>query len=157
MEPVQTVTIEVPFTIRKRGGRKQVITPDGASAWTSSRARIDSTMIKAIARGFRWRKLLETGVYGTIEEIAAAEKINPSYVSRVLRLTLLAPAIVESILDGWQPAEITLAGLMRPCAVEWNCQGGILRSDARQSSPSCLSGHRLSQGSPPNRDSVLGQ
>ena len=122
MEPVQTVTIEVPFTIRKRGGRKQVITPDGASAWASPRARIDNTMIKAIARGFRWRKLLEMGVYGTIEEIAAAEKINPSYVSRILRLTLLAPSIVEAILDGRQPAEMTLAALMEPFAVAWREQ-----------------------------------
>ena len=122
MEPVQTVTIEVPFTIRKRGGRKQVITPDGSSAWVSPRARIDSTMIKAIARGFRWRKLLETGVYGTIDEIAKAEKINPSYVSRVLRLTLLAPSIVESILDGRQSAEMTLAALMEPFPVGWREQ-----------------------------------
>ena len=79
-------------------------------------------MIKAIARGFRWRKLLETGVYGTIDEIATAEKINPSYVSRVLRLTLLAPAIVESILDGRQPAEMTLAVLMEPFSVGWREQ-----------------------------------
>ncbi|MBM3950793.1 MAG: Rrf2 family transcriptional regulator [Rhodospirillales bacterium] len=122
MESVQTVTIDVPFTIRKRGGRKQVITPDGASPWGSPRARIDSTMIKAIARGFRWRKLLETGIYGTVEEIAKAEKINPSYVSRVLRMTLLAPAIVESILDGRQPAEMTLAVLMKPFPVGWREQ-----------------------------------
>ena len=122
MAPVQTVTVEVPFTIRKRGGRKQVITPDGASAWVSPRTRIDSTMIKAIARGFRWRKLLETGVYGTIEEIAAAEKINSSYVSRLLRMTLLAPDIVEAILDGRQPAEMTLAVLMQPFAVAWEEQ-----------------------------------
>lgn len=122
MEPVETVTVEVPFTIRKRGGRKRVITPDGASAWVSPRARIDSTMIKAIARGFRWRKLLETGVYGTIEEIAKAEQINPSYVSRVLRMTLLAPSIVEAILDGRQPAEMTLAGLMEPFPVSWSEQ-----------------------------------
>ena len=122
MAPVQTVTVEVPFTIRKRGGRKQVITPDGASAWVSPRTRIDSTMIKAIARGFRWRKLLETGVYGTIEEIAAAEKINSSYVSRLLRMTLLAPDIVEAILDGRQPAEMTLAGLMAPFPVSWSMQ-----------------------------------
>ena len=122
MAPVQTVTVEVPFTIRKRGGRKQVITPDGASAWVSPRVRIDSTMIKAIARGFRWRKLLETGVYGTIEEIAAAEKINSSYVSRLLRMTLLAPDIVEAILDGRQPTEMTLAGLMAPFAVVWGEQ-----------------------------------
>src|SRR5450759_4651772 len=58
-------------------------------------------------RAFRWRKLLETGVYATVEEIAAAEKINSSYVSRVLRLTLLAPTIVEAVLDGRQPAEMT--------------------------------------------------
>ena len=128
MAPVQTFTVEVPFTIRKRGGRKQVITPDGASAWVSPRARIDSTMIKAIARGFRWRKLLETGVYGTIEEIAAAEKINSSYVSRLLRMTLLAPDIVDAILDGRQPAEMTLAVLMAPFAVEWNYQRAYFSS-----------------------------
>ena len=122
MEPVETVTVEVPFTIRKRGGRKQVIIPDGASAWVSPRTRIDSTIIKAIARGFRWRKLLETGVYGTIEEIAAAERINSSYVSRLLRMTLLAPSIVEEILDGRQPTKVTLAVLMRPFPVAWEEQ-----------------------------------
>jgi hypothetical protein len=74
-------------------------------------------MFKALARGFRWRKLLETGVYGTIEEIAAAEKINSSYVSRLLRMTLLAPAMVEEILDGQQPAEMTLTVLIVPFAV----------------------------------------
>ena len=76
-------------------------------------------MIKAIARGFRWRRLLETGVYGTLEEIAAAEKINPSYVSRLLRTTLLAPEVVEAILDGRQPADMTLALLMQPLGVLW--------------------------------------
>ena len=76
-------------------------------------------MIKAISRGFRWRKLLETGVYGTLEEIAAAEKINPSYVSRLLRTTLLAPEIVEAILNGRQPADMTLALLMQPFGVLW--------------------------------------
>ena len=85
-------------------------------------------MIKAIARGFRWRKLLETGVYGTIDEIAKAEKINPSYVSRVLRLTLLAPTIVEAILDGRQPAEMTLAALMEPFPVGWREQKRIFLS-----------------------------
>jgi len=68
------------------------------------------------------RKLLETGVFATVEEIAAAEKINASYVGRVLRLTLLAPDIVEAILDGRQPAGLTLAALMRPFAVGWRGQ-----------------------------------
>ncbi|MBM3952655.1 MAG: hypothetical protein FJ311_14530 [Rhodospirillales bacterium] len=117
----RTLTVRVPFTLRKRGGRKLVVAPEGAT-WGAPHPRVDSTMIKAIARGFRWRKLLETGVYGTIDEIAKAEKINPSYVSRVLRLTLLAPAIVESILDGRQPAEMTLAALMEPFPVGWREQ-----------------------------------
>ena len=79
-------------------------------------------MVKAIARGFRWREQLENGTHATIAEIAAAEKINESYVGRVLRLTLLAPDIVEAILSGRQPAEMTLAVLMRPFSVRWKEQ-----------------------------------
>jgi hypothetical protein len=68
----QTVTVAVPFAIRKRGGRKIVITPDGATAVPAPRANIDSAMLKALARGFRWRKLLEAGEFLTLEELAAA-------------------------------------------------------------------------------------
>ena len=75
--------------------------------------------MKAIARAFRWQKLLETGRYATIKEIARAEKINPSYVSRVLRLTLLAPATVEAILDGRVSTGPTLAEAMIPFPVSW--------------------------------------
>ncbi|WP_173934276.1 hypothetical protein [Chelativorans sp. Marseille-P2723] len=115
------ITVHVPLTFAKRGGRKQIVLPDATSSW-APRARIDNTMVKAIARGFRWRKQLETGVYTTIEEVAAAEKINTSYVSRVMRLTLLAPSIIEAILDGRQGPEITLAKLMKPFPVEWERQ-----------------------------------
>jgi hypothetical protein len=76
-------------------------------------------MVKAIARAFRWRKMLENGTHATIAEIAAAEKINESYVGHVLRLTLLAPELVEAVLAGRQPRRMTLATLMRPFAVEW--------------------------------------
>ena len=112
-------TIKVPFAVRKRGGRKLVLAPDGDDRRARPAPHVDNAMVKAIARGFRWQKMLETGVYGTIKEIAKAEKINPSYVSRVLRLTLLAPDIVEAILDGRQPVEMTLAVLMEPFPVEW--------------------------------------
>jgi hypothetical protein len=67
--------------------------------------------------------MLEGGECATIREIAAAEKINESYVGRVLRLTLLAPDFVEAILDGRQPAQVTLAVLMRPFAVGWGSSG----------------------------------
>jgi hypothetical protein len=117
-----TITVHVPLIFAKRGGRKQIVLPDGTSSWAPPRARVDNTMVKAIARGFRWRKLLETGVHATVEDIAAAEKINDSYVSRVLRLTLLAPALIEAILDGRQGPEVTLATLMKPFPVEWERQ-----------------------------------
>ena len=118
----QAVTATVPFAIRKRGGRTLVITPDGVTSAPAPRTRIDSTLLKALARGFRWRKLLETGHFATIQEIAKAENINPSYISRVLRLTLLAPAIVEAILAGTQPAGLTRAKVMQPFLMEWQCQ-----------------------------------
>ena len=118
----QTVTVTVPFTIRKRGGRKLVVTPDGVEAVLTPRARVDSALLKALARGFRWRKLLETGHFATIEEIAKAENINPSYISRVLRLTLLAPEIVEAILAGTQPPGLTMARAMQPFPLEWRHQ-----------------------------------
>ena len=118
----RTLTVSVPMTFTKRGGRKLVISPDGAPSWAPLRRRVDNATIKALARAFRWRKLMETGAYGTVEEIAAAEKINASYVSRVLRLTLLAPDIVEAILDGRQPPEMTLAALMQPFPVAWGEQ-----------------------------------
>ena len=118
----QTTTVTVPFAIRKRGGKKLVITPDGTAATPAPRARVDSALLKALARGFRWRKLLETGDFSTIEEIADAENINPSYVSRVLRMTLLAPEIVEAILAGRQPEGLTMARAMQPFPWEWQHQ-----------------------------------
>jgi hypothetical protein len=127
--PGEVVRVHVPFSIRKRGGRKLVVVPAGAEA-VSERLRVDNAMVKALARAFRWRKLLETGAYGTIEELAAAEKINPSYVSRILRLTLLAPAIIEAVLDGRQPPELTLANMMQPLPLLWHEQQEIVAEGA---------------------------
>jgi len=121
------VTIKVPFAVRKRGGRKLVLAPDGAPVPTTA-PHIDSTLVKAIARAFRWQKMLETGRYATIKEIANAEKINPSYVSRVLRLTLLAPATVEAILEGRASEAPTLAEAMGVFPVVWAKQGDRRKS-----------------------------
>jgi hypothetical protein len=114
-EAAQTLTVVIPLQVKLRGGRKTMIT-NGVMA---VEARQDITLIKAVARAFRWRGMLESGAFATINELAAAEKINPSYVSRVLRLTLLAPKMVEAILDGRQPEGVTLPGLMEPFPVEW--------------------------------------
>ena len=119
----QVVTVSLPLSLRKRGGRKQVVAPEGSAPWLGCQARVDGTLVKALARAHRWQGLLESGRYGSIAELAAAERINPSYLARVLRLTLLAPAIVEAILDGrHDPERITLERLMRPIPVAWDEQ-----------------------------------
>jgi hypothetical protein len=120
-----SVTVHVPMTFSRRGGRKRVIAPDGQT-WMPSRTRIDNTIVKALARAFRWRRMLETGAVATVTEIAAKERINASYVSRVLRLTLLAPEIVEAILDGRQVPEMTLPVLMGPFPGGWDRQRATL-------------------------------
>lgn len=109
----RTLTVRVPLTFRKRGGHKQVVAPQGAT-WQAPRPQVDSTMIKALARAHRWKRLLESGQFGSIAELAEAEKINQSYLCRVVRLTLLTPDIVEVILDGRQPAGLQLDALLKP-------------------------------------------
>ena len=118
----QMLTVQIPLTVRRRGGRKVVIAPDGTEAPVIAATRINSTLVKALARAFRWRRMLESGVVSTVGEIAVREKINKSYVSRVLRLTLLGPEIVEAILDGRQPAGWCLPALLKPRPCRWDQQ-----------------------------------
>jgi hypothetical protein len=131
----RTITVRAPIAIRRRGGRKLVLAPDGANVTVAPVTRhIDNAMVKAIARAFRWREMLEDGTHATIAEIAAAEKINESYVGRVLRLTLLAPDIVETILAGRQPPGLQLDRLMKRFPALWPAQRSeLLRSTAMTS------------------------
>lgn len=119
----RSITVRVPISIRRRGGRRLVLAPDGRDISTAPVIRhIDSALVKAIARAFRWREMLENGDYSTVREIAAAEKISESYVGRVLRLTLLAPDIVEAILGGRQPMSIQLEDLLQRFPADWPAQ-----------------------------------
>ena len=120
----EAVTLHVPFRVVKRGGRKEMQLPNGASP----PRRTDNTLVKALARAFRWKRMLESGDFATIAELAEREGIVPSYMTRVLRLTLLAPDIVEAILDGKQRPLVTLVRVMEPFPVEWNDQLSSLRN-----------------------------
>jgi hypothetical protein len=117
----RTLTVRIPISFRRQGGRKQVLTPANAAQWTPP-VRVDSTLVKAIVRGHRWRDMLESGRYGSLRELAKAEKINESYLGRVLRLTLLSPAIVEKILAGKQPPGLDVAHLTQPLPLNWGEQ-----------------------------------
>ena len=129
MNDTSVITITIPMKLRKRGGRKFIVTPDGKEGhWAATRPRVDNALVKAIARGFRWRRMIEDGIYADMEELAKGEKIAASYVGGLLRLTLLAPDIIEMILDGRQPAELNLARLHRPWPIEWTEQRTVLLS-----------------------------
>jgi len=117
-----TVTLHVPFRLVKRGGRKEMQIPHGVRP----DRKADSTLVKALARAFRWKRMLESGDFATISDLAEREGIAPSYMTRVLRVTLLAPNIVEAILEGRQGAEVTLANLMDPFPMGWHEQGVVL-------------------------------
>jgi hypothetical protein len=117
-----STTVHVPMTFQRRGGRKQVVTPDGSPAWAPRPLSVDSTLVKALGRAFRWQRMLDSGTYGSVAELAKAERINASYVCRILRLTLLAPSIVEEAMNGTQSQAMALECLMRPFPTEWREQ-----------------------------------
>lgn len=127
----QTITVQVPLSIRRCPGRKTIVTPQGTScsAGAALPGRADPAMVKALARAFRWKRMLDKGLFTSISEIAAKEKIDRGYVGSILRLTLLAPDIVESILDGKQPEGLGLPVLLKPFPLEWHGQRLGLRHE----------------------------
>ena len=117
-----TITIRAPLSIRKRGGRKVVLSPDGSMLPGVPRqvtTTADPTLLKALGRAFRWQKLLDDGIYASISDIARAEKLDRTYVGDVLRLTLLAPSVVEAIVEGRQDEGVSLAAMMKAVPERW--------------------------------------
>ncbi len=118
MTAATSVTVRVTLAIRHRPGKKTVVTPmtDGVAPVTT---RADPALVKALARAFRYQRMLDQGLYASITEMAAAEKIERGYLGSLLRLTLLAPDVVGAILNGQQPAGLTLPGLLERWPLEW--------------------------------------
>jgi hypothetical protein len=118
----EAITLFIPLTFPKRGGRKAVVAPDGAEVAPLPQGDT------ALARAFRWQRMLDEGVHATLAGLAAAERVSPSHVSRLLRLTLLAPDIVEAVLDGRQPEGMRLEDLLAGFPVEWEGQATHLEA-----------------------------
>jgi hypothetical protein len=116
----------IPMTFRARAGKTVIVLPDGSRGVVRRGATIDNSMVKLIVRGFRWQRMLYEGKFTSIEDLSDAEKINPSYVSRVLRLAFLSPKVVQAILDGKQPAWLTMKDLLRPHPNNWPEQERVL-------------------------------
>jgi hypothetical protein len=121
----RTLTVHIPVTFRQRAGRKQILSPSGSALWVPA-PRVDSALLKAIVRAHRWREILESGKYASAAELAKAEKVNDSYLSRLLRLTLLSPEIVEAIVIGKQPTTMQVDDLLKPLPAQWPLQKSML-------------------------------
>jgi hypothetical protein len=121
----RTMVISIPISMRRTGGRKKVVTPANVPPWSPPPARIDDTMVKALARAHRWRGMLESKLFANLRDLARAEKINEVYLGRVLRLTLLSPTITETILSGQLSDDVALATLLKPFPVEWSKQEAV--------------------------------
>jgi hypothetical protein len=119
-----TVTVHVPMTFTVRGGRKTILS-DAVPA--PPQPRIDNALLKALARAHRWRRMIESDEYGSITDLARAEGVNQSYACRILRLSLLAPSIVTTILNGRLDSDVMLKQLMKPLPVRWEEQIAMLK------------------------------
>lgn len=125
MSAATSITVRVPLKIRRRPGRKTVVMPV-PTADTAIPTRADPALVKALARAFRYQKLLDEGQYASISEMAAAERIDRGYLGTLLRLTLLAPELVEAFLDGRQAPTVGLPALLGIFSPEWSAQRATL-------------------------------
>ena len=126
MRGATSVTVRVPLKIRRRPGRKTVVTPVQEGDEAAIPTRADPALVKALARAFRYQKLLDEGRYTSISDMATGEKIERGYLGALLRLRLLAPNLVEAILDGRQRDRVTLPRLLEALPADWFAQRDAL-------------------------------
>ncbi len=122
MSEAASITVRVPLAIRRRPGRKTVVTPVPRDTEVAVPSRADPALVKALARAFRYQRLLDEERYGSISEMVQAERIERGYLGSLLRLTLLAPDIVEAILDGRQPADLGPPRRLGAVPADWSGQ-----------------------------------
>ena len=127
------ITVHVPMTFKKRSGRKEIIVPAGLDSAGDSAPDYHEALVIAISRAHRWKKLLDEGKYGSVAEMARALKMDRYQMARMLRLTLLAPDIIEAILDGREPEGLSLDRLRQPMPMLWEEQRHVLMPAADES------------------------
>ncbi|TCT10529.1 hypothetical protein EDC22_10526 [Tepidamorphus gemmatus] len=115
------LSIRIPMMLRRRGGRKLVIVPDGLKT-SAPQPAFDPVLINALVRAHHWRREIESGEFRSASELAAHENLTDSFVARMLCLTLLAPDITQAILEGRHPKGLKLATLLRGMPLAWEEQ-----------------------------------
>lgn len=117
-----TLVIRIPMDLKRRGGRKEIIVPEGLPGSETGKEPAQEPLVTAVARAFYWQELVEDGKYGSITELARALDLDRRYVARTMDLTLLSPRLVEAIVDGDEPSGLSLEGLRKGFPLEWQEQ-----------------------------------
>ena len=126
----KSLVVRIQMRFQRRGGRKRIVAPDGSELAPATKPQPDGTLVKGLARAWRWQRMLGKGVYTSVSDIGDAENISKSYVSRILRLALMAPDLVEAILEGQRGSALMLNQLERPLPASWEEQRTLLKPRA---------------------------
>jgi hypothetical protein len=115
------IIVHIPMTLKVRGGRKEIILPDGLApeGTPAEKTAVQLPLVIAVARAFRWKAFIESGRYRSIDDLARAVNMDSSYVGRILRLTLLAPDIIMKIHEGQEPSGLSLGMLTKALPLDW--------------------------------------
>jgi len=124
------ILIRIPMRFKKRGGRIEIIAPEGLDSAFSDGASVQQPIVTALARAKRWQEMLDAGDVASVTDLAERLNVDRSYASRILRLNLLAPDIVEAILTGRDPSGLSLAKLTQTLPVLWHEQREMFGFDA---------------------------
>ncbi len=112
------IVVRIPVRFYRRNGRQMVLTR-GDHGQTSPDRETNGSLVSALAKAYRWQEQLESGEYTSFEDLAAGNGVDRTYVGRILRLTSLAPGIVERVLDGDEPEGISLRRLQKGVPAVW--------------------------------------
>lgn len=116
-----TINVHIPISFKRHGGRRYILAPDAiAEAYTPPKEY--APILKAVAQAFHWKEMIDNGEVSSAHDLATKIKVNESYMARVLRLSLLAPDIIEALVEGRQPKQLTLLDLFKPIPQDWNEQ-----------------------------------
>jgi len=116
------IELTAPVAFRRRGVEMRLVLPR-----QNDRSRCDPTLIKAIARGRAWFEELAAGRARSLRELAERDSITRRYVRRLVDLAFLCPELVEAILQGRQPVELTATRLTElDLPLDWTDQRRLL-------------------------------
>ena len=116
------LVVSVPLKLKKRAGRKEVILPDAFGDGNLARTPHQEALVVALARAHRWQRLLDEGKFQSVSDLVREIGLDVSFAARLLRLTLLAPDIVEAILVGEELSGLSLTMLTKQMSTQWEEQ-----------------------------------